>query len=257
MLQNSLDPNHFYSSPTHEEAEARVHFLVENRRRAGLLVGASGSGKSLVLRSLAQQLKRRGGQTALVNLTGLEVDEMLWKIAVQFGLNPDDNLPRFAIWRLISDRICENRHQRIATVILLDDVDQASDEVVQQVHRLVHVDPSPESHVTVVFSSCSTKVGQLNDRLLGLSELRIELDPWDEKDIAGYLASCLHRVGRSDVSFDSEAVRRLQQLSDGLPRRVHQLAELAVLAAADQRISTIDEDTVDSVQEELCVAGRW
>jgi general secretion pathway protein A len=255
MLQKSLDPNQYHPSPTHEEAIARAHFLVENRRRAGLLVGESGSGKSTVLRILSKQLRRRGCQTAVVNLVGLEVDEMLWQIAVQIGLNPADKLPRYVMWRMISDRFCENRHQRIATVIMLDDVDLASDETIRQVLRLVHVDSSPGSCVTVIFTSCLAEMHRLDERLLSLSELRIELEPWDQKDIAEYLSHCLKRIGWTGLAFDSAAITRLYQLSGGLPRRVHQLTELALLSQADQGIDLINEDTVELAHEELCVAG--
>ncbi|HEY4759151.1 MAG TPA: hypothetical protein VIH42_01085, partial [Thermoguttaceae bacterium] len=46
-------------SPTHEEALARLHFLVDNQRRLGLLMGPSGSGKSLVLEAFAGAMLRR------------------------------------------------------------------------------------------------------------------------------------------------------------------------------------------------------
>jgi len=257
MLQNSLDPGHYHPSPTHEEAIARLQFLVENRRRAGLLVGESGSGKSMVLRHFSGQLKRQDCQTALVNLIGLEVDELLWHVAVQLGLNPADDLPRYAMWRLISDRLCENRHQQIATVVMLDDADLASGDMVQHVHRLVHLDSSLDSCLTVIFASSLSEACELDERLLGLSELRIELEPWQQDEVADYLASCLNRLGQSGVGFDSAAVSHLTWLSNGLPRRVHQLAELALLAASDRQITSIDSDTVETLHEELCVAvGR-
>ena len=43
----------FYNSPTHDEALSRLHFLVEQHYRMGLLVGPSGSGKSLLLNVFA------------------------------------------------------------------------------------------------------------------------------------------------------------------------------------------------------------
>ena len=39
-FRGCFDPEFFYQSPTHEEALARLHFLVEQRRRMGLLIGA-------------------------------------------------------------------------------------------------------------------------------------------------------------------------------------------------------------------------
>ena len=48
----------FFASPTHDEALARLHFLVDERRRLGLLLGPAGSGKTLVLELLAAPTQR-------------------------------------------------------------------------------------------------------------------------------------------------------------------------------------------------------
>ena len=61
-----LDPKFFYQSPTHEEALARLQFLVDQQRRLGLLVGPPGSGKSLLLEvfaAAASPQRPAGGQT--------------------------------------------------------------------------------------------------------------------------------------------------------------------------------------------------
>ena len=46
-----LDVNRFYPSAGHDEAIARLEYLVEARRRLGVLFGEAGVGKSLVLRA--------------------------------------------------------------------------------------------------------------------------------------------------------------------------------------------------------------
>jgi type II secretory pathway predicted ATPase ExeA len=71
-FRSCLDPRFFYRSPTHEEALSRLHFLVEQRRRVGLLMGPAGSGKSLLLEVFAEQLRQKGLPVAKVNLLGIE-----------------------------------------------------------------------------------------------------------------------------------------------------------------------------------------
>ncbi len=68
------DPRFFYCSPTHDEALARLTFLVENRRRLGLLLGEPGSGKTLVLKVLSTTagqppLPGRAGQLVVLGRT--------------------------------------------------------------------------------------------------------------------------------------------------------------------------------------------
>ena len=39
----AVDPSCFYQSPTHEEALARLQFLIDTGRRSGLLLGSAGT----------------------------------------------------------------------------------------------------------------------------------------------------------------------------------------------------------------------
>ena len=58
-FREALDWRRFYPSPMHEEALARLEFLVTDRRRLGLLLGAPGCGKSLVLEVFARRFAAR------------------------------------------------------------------------------------------------------------------------------------------------------------------------------------------------------
>jgi len=55
-------------------------------------------------------------------------------------------------------------------------------------------------------------------------------------------------------AFAENGARRLFELSGGAPRRVNQLAQLALLAGAGQKLTQIDASTIDAVEEELSVA---
>ena len=125
-FRGCLDPGFFYPSPTHDEALARLHFLVEQRRRLGLLLGESGSGKSLLYEVFAAELERTGRAVAKTSLLGIQASEMLWQLIAGLGRDADPAAPIGSLWRTLTDRITEYRYQRIDTVLLLDDVDRAA-----------------------------------------------------------------------------------------------------------------------------------
>src|SRR5580704_10635030 len=102
-FHEGCDLQGFYQSPTHEEALARLHFLVEQRRRLGLLLGRAGSGKSLLLELLAAQLRRRGPIVARLNLLGLEADEMLHTLLGQLGHSSGHSASPYELWRGVLD----------------------------------------------------------------------------------------------------------------------------------------------------------
>lgn len=248
------DPRYFYCSPTHEEALARLSFLVENHRRMGLLLGPPGSGKTILYKVLAQQLRETGCQVAMVNLLSLDPRSMLWELATQFHRNPHPDETLFQLWRRISDRVAENRYQQVPTVILFDDADEASPEVLSHVVRLARHDPSTESSLTTVLAADPRSLRRLGRRILELTELRIDLETWDRDDTHRYLAHSLNKAGSSHPLFAEEAATRVHELSRGIPRQVSNLAEMALLAGAGQQLSQVDAATVESVYAELILA---
>jgi len=252
-FRNVLDSHWFYQSPVHEEALARLHFLVDERRRLGLLLGEQGSGKSLLFTVFAEELRRLGSQAARLNLMGLDQQEMLWTVAAELGMNPDRALPVGALWQMLADRVAANRYQQLATVILLDDADQTDPAVLAAVARLTQIETAADSRLTVILAAQPDGVKRLGRSLLERAELRIDLGPWEPADTEAYLKTSLAQAGCSHPVFDDPAIDRLHELGQGIPRRISQLADLALLAGAGRRLHQIDAETIDSVYRELGV----
>jgi general secretion pathway protein A len=249
-----LDPHFFYASPTHEEALARLHYLVENRRRLGWLIGPAGSGKSLLLAVFAEQLRRRGAAVSPMNLFGREVTEILWQTAADWGLNPPPSSAPVVLWRMLEDRLLEHRWQQLDSVMLLDDADSASDQVLTALLRLMQFDESPESRLTIVLTGRHERLTPLSKRLGELTELRTDLEPWEQPETENFVNHSLRQAGQSAPLFSESAMARLHALTEGNPRRVSRLAELALVAGAGEALPQIDADVVESVSRELCTA---
>jgi type II secretory pathway predicted ATPase ExeA len=243
----------FFESPLHEEALARLQFLIEQRYRVGLLLGPAGSGKSLLLNVFAQMLRRSGRQAAVVSLVGLDVNDFVSQLASQLAVNPARGPSPEALWLPIVDQIVANRYQRRDTVLLLDDADEAADPVLARIARLVECDTSPESRLTAVLAAESQRPHRVGRRLLDLTELKIEIEPWTSEETGAFLRHALLQAGRDDAIFDAGAVDRLHQLTNGVPRRICQLAELSLAAGAGQDEAEIDGETVEAVFEELAI----
>jgi general secretion pathway protein A len=245
------NPAVFYQSPTVEEALARLQFLVEEHRRLGLLLSGPGGGKTVLLAVLADQLKRSGHQVAQINMLGLSQAEFLWQLAAQWGMPFDDDVSPRTLWRAISDRLVENRCQQVDTVVLLDDADEAGGDALQAVARLAQIEPGREGRLTIIIAAQTSRVSALGSRLLELADLRVDLEPWEATDTESYVQSALKSAGAVAEAFEPEAVSRLHELAHGVPRRVNQLADLALLAAAGKQLPQVDAETVAVVSEEL------
>jgi general secretion pathway protein A len=245
------DHSHLYRSGSQDEALLRLHYLVDHHRRLGVLLGRSGTGKSALLEQFAAELAKKSAQVAVIQTLGLDVDEFLWELADNLGLPINSPPTRAAVWRAIFDNFLVNQYQQVHTVLLLDDVDDTESDVLTSIVRLAQWAPATEARVTVVITADTEQVELLGRRLLQLCDLQVEIAPWEQEDTFGFLRQALRRAGREQPVFDDHAIEVIHELSQGVPRRVRQLGELALIAGAGQQLDLIDADTVRSVSEEL------
>jgi len=228
-----------------------MQYLVDYGRRVGLLLGDEGTGKSVLLAQFARQLQQRGASVALVSALGTTERDLLWQIAADWRLAPQASDGGAALWCRVRDHVIENRLQKRASIPLVDNADHASGEVRQQIVRLAQCDLSAETRLTLIPATRPLSVAKLGERLLELATLRIDLVPWEEADTATFLTACIRNADGTRSPWSDTAIARLHDLADGTPRRICQLADLALLAGASQQLEVIDAATINAVAEEL------
>jgi general secretion pathway protein A len=245
------DAARFYPTPAGNEALARIEHLVESRRRLGVLLGESGAGKTLLLHAATGRLVRQSAAVATIDAEGLSAREMLWQIAARLATAPagDADAPR--LWRLVADRVLENRLQQVATVLLVDNAGQAGPDVITQLMRLARLEPTPSARWTMVLASEPTQAARWPHALRDLVDLRIDLHRWEPEDTVGYVQTALVESGRVDPLFDEAALALLHERTEGVPRRVARLANYALMAGAAAGLSLIDCATLDGANQEL------
>ena len=248
-FSSKINIEHYFQSATHEEALARLHFIVQHNRRLGLLLGEFGTGKTFIVELLAKQLRRAGCHVSKINLLGIDRDEFLWSLATSLCGQVNHQSTHVALWRSVKDRLATLRYQRIATVLLFDDADECESEVLTTINRLVQFEQHQDSRLNIVLSCATKQVQLVGHRILELCEIPIELESLERIETNDYVHSALSRAGRDAPTFSSDALHRLHELSRGVPRAINQLVEICLLVGAAEELEVIDGETVNSVQE--------
>lgn len=251
-----IDPQRFLATPSHEEALARLQFLAIHRRGVGVVLGGPGSGKSMLLTIFAEAMRRAGQSAALVNLEGLDADELLHRVLWGLGVNPSMRERRLRLWQLLEDRIAESRYQETEVVLLVDDADAATAEMRTALARLARLDVGPNRCLSIVLAGEYPSIVNVGEELLELADLRIDLAPWDVEDTQRFVEQSIARAGADPDIFSGSAIVRIHQRAGGLPRRIGQLAQSALLAGAGAGVDRIEPELVDSACEELSTVER-
>ncbi len=239
-----------YRGASVEEAIARIEFLISNRRQVGSVLGQSGVGKSALLTHIANNppitAEVPSVQVVRTSLFGMREGDLLGELAMRLcGCRYSTDVR--VVWQSLRDYFRAAEPEGIHTVLLVDDTETASASGEADLIRLLSA-PFP---LTVVFAVDSQLGSAVSRTLYDRCELQIELPGWDYTQTAEFLGWTTQRLGRNEPIFTDTAVTRIQELSQGVARRIIQIADLALVAGAVQQAQYIDHDCIDQVAFEL------
>ena len=282
-FENAGDGRWFAETAVHGEALARLEFLVEHRRRIGLLRGAEGTGKSTILKQL-QRLRKRYQQeeTTFIDLTCMESHELLWHLVAGLHLGPNDTDTPLQLWRSLEDTLNGLRYAGRQTVFLFDHFDPLQQDVLRVVERLQHLESALAGWTTTIIAVRNDRSLERMSSLAELSEFRIELKPLDQTQTSVYIqellkqanapkelpdvhqeqqqkflktiqGGLLHKppVAAQQQIFEEEVSVQIHRYSGGIPREINRICDFALLAAMQEQRRTIDAEIISTVAEEL------
>lgn len=241
----------FFAGEGQTEALARLRFVAEQRRHA-LLTAGRGVGKTTLLRQFAESRRYDGRPTAMISLAGLSPREFLWQTAAQLTLGPKASDDAVQLFRRLHDHgAAIGWGAEGGTALLLDDADQAGADVRQQLLRLVSLAGGATPWLTIVLAASPSGARRMGDELLDALDLRIELEPWSEAEMVGYIQHALLEAGAEQPIFDDEALGAMHALADGVPRKINRLADHALLGAAAEGRDSIDAAMIEAAHDAL------
>ncbi len=233
-----------------EEALARIEFLVGNRRSVGSLTGVSGVGKSALLHHCVGNPPVGNDipnvEMFCTSLLGISAGELLVNLAVRLS-GQRRIVDSQSAWKSICDYFQAARREGTQTVLLIDDTESATTAVETDLTRLVAM----RFPLTVIFAVETQMASAVSRSIMDRCELQIELTPWDLTQSAEFLAWTSLSLGRTTPIFTDSAVERIQELSQGIARRIVQLADLSLVAGAVSQADCVDVDCIEQVAWEL------
>lgn len=243
-------PRAFFQGGSVQEALARIEFLIGHDRQVGTLVGDSGSGKSALLRfvgtvpTLTPQAPNV--QWLYTSMLGKSEGELVGEIASRlsgrrWGGNSLD------AWRELCDYFVAAEREDLRVALLVDDVESAGAGAEVDLHRLL----SKPFSLTLILAVQTQLIKAVGGGLIERSELQIELPAWPASQTAEFLAHLTRSLGRAEPVFTDRAITQIHQLSQGNPRRIIQLTDLALVAGAVSQADFIDVDCIEQVAWEL------
>ena len=249
--ENLRDIDWLDTSPPHQEALARLYYLIEHGRRLGLVMGPPGSGKTLLLNALVDAAKRSQREVTLIDLIGMNRHEMLWQLAASLKLGPSESEQQWTLWRNLEDHLQAIQMAQAMSVVAFDHLERAHSDCIAALQRLLHLEKQAPCCTTFVVSGRSGSSVSVAESLAGMSDLRIDLAPFTREETAGYISRRLEQAGCERKLFEVTAIDLIFRFTKGITRDINRLCDLSLLAAMAEGREWIDGDLVETAAAEV------
>ena len=251
-FENTPDPRFLYLSSQHQEGLARLQYVVEARKGAGVLTGVFGCGKTLMARALLGRLPTGRYRIAYLANPLMSEVELLHGIAHRLNVaNLPDRRSDVLVDVLldtIGQALRENARDGKETLVIIDEAHVIRDDRVMEELRLLLNFQDEDRFLFTLILMGQPELKDMIDRSKPLAQriyVSYHLVALTDVETAAYVRHRLTVAGAQIPDlFTERALQLLHEFSGGIPRRINQLADLALLTGMGQSLSQVDEGLI-------------
>jgi general secretion pathway protein A len=247
-FENVPDPEFMYYAQEHEEALVRLLYITKRNKGAALLTGEVGCGKTTLSRVVIKQLPETDFDIALITNPSLDPIDFLKEVLHQFGMNPETNSKSDLI-NLLNTHLLKNMNEQKISLLIVDEAQLIKPDTFEEVRLLLNFQLNDRFLMTFVL------IGQpeLRDIIRGYKQLdqriaiRYHLNPLGFAETTDYIAFRLNKAGLAKNVFDAQALEDIYQYSEGVPRKINNVCDIALLIGFSIKAGEIDADIIHKV----------
>jgi general secretion pathway protein A len=222
------DTRFLYMTAGHREGLAQLQYAVESRKGIVVLTGEVGTGKTILLRALLERVGPRVRAGFLLS-PPRTVPQLFAAISAALGIklngvNPIEQLNRFLL---------QSVKIGVTVVLLFDEAQQLSYEVLEQIRLLSNLETESEKLVQLVFAGQPEFDDMLaRDELRALRQrvvLHCRLAPLSAEETVQYIANRLRVAGAARSPFTLDTCAAVHRFSQGVPRLINVLCDNAMV----------------------------
>ncbi len=254
-FENTPDPRFIYYSQQHQEALSRMLYVASERKSAALLSGEYGSGKTLLIRVLTQELQQEDKyKTVSIFNPRLSSLEFIREIVYQLEGGKEPALDKVDLFHALHKILLSNYDSGKHTVIIIDEAQAIVDnDIFEELRLLLNFQLNNVFLVTIIL------IGQpeLIERIINLPQLRqriavrFHLRALNEEETKEYIQQRLKVAGAKQEIFEEEAHKEIYLRSGGIPRQINNICDLALLAGYGSGLNNINKEIIIRASEDL------
>lgn len=250
------DPKFWFDTATHRKAMAYLGYGLSQSEGFIVITGDVGAGKTTLVGHLMATIDRERLHVVKLVSTQIEADDLLRLVAQGLDVDPT-GLMKAQLLVAIERGLHAVARSGRRTLLIVDEAQALSTGALEELRMLSNFQAGGHALLQIFLLGQPEFRAALNgsDRLEQLRQRVIathHLDPMVEDEVGAYISHRLGVVGwKGNPDFTPDAIAALYRASDGVPRRLNQLAARVMLQGAIERLDVIDGALVDLVAADI------
>jgi type II secretory pathway predicted ATPase ExeA len=254
-FEHTIDARFHYAAESQRGALLKLRYVLENRRGAAILAGESGLGKTLLTETLLRELGASFAPRIHLVFPQMPPDQLLTTLADRLsGQNSPLTGTIDQSVRRIERALLEGARAGRSAIIAIDEAHLLRDtQTLDVIRLLMNFQHEGQPLATLLLTGQTSLV--LGVRRLPSLDERISvtciLNRLSAIETRQYIEHRLNAAGAKRTIFDHSAMETIQQLTQGIPRRINRLCDLALLVGYGEELRVLTGEHIESIQKEL------
>ncbi len=249
------DPRYLFLTPHTEEALACLTYGIQSRKGFVLLTGEVGTGKTTLINKFLEWLRVQKVTTAFVFNSRMDVPQFLDYMMADFGI-PCDSESKSQIVLRLYNWLLERYRAGETAVLIVDEAQNLSDEVLEEIRLLTNLETATEKLLQVVLVGQpeleqklkQPQLRQLRQRLT----LRAKTHALTLEETRAYVQQRLRIAGAEEQEiFQQKSLDAVFRHSLGIPRVINLICEHCLVNAFVDQQKVIGPEIVDAVARDF------
>jgi len=244
------DPTFLYWSPQHKRAYSVLEFGIFSRAPITLVTGAVGCGKTTLLRQLLRQIEDDAVVGLISNAQGGRGELIQWVLHA-LGIPFDADLGYVGQFQLLQDFLIATYAEGKRVILIFDEAQNLSLDSLEELRMLTNINSNKDELIQLVLVGQNElremvrrpELRQLAQRIAASFHLR----PLSEEATHEFIIHRLKVAGGTGEEFNKAARRMIFEVSQGIPRLVNQVCDMALLYAWSADSKIVDKSIVQAV----------
>ena len=241
------DPDFLFWSRAHTRAFSILEYGLVTRAPLTVITGEVGTGKTTLVQALLKHIDADFTVGLISNAQGDRGDLLRWVLSA-LDIRPDPSGDYVVLFEQFQDFVIEEYAAGRSVVLVIDEAQNLTHETLEELRMLTNINSNKDDLLQLIllgqpelrFRITAPELRQFAQRVTAT----YHIEPMDLATTRQYIRHRLEHVGGTGHEISPQAMRMVFETSQGIPRMINKICDLALVYTASAGHKTVSITTI-------------